>query len=1582
MSLRDLGKNDVSEETQAFKDRLASQDTQNAGLRTGLMRREAELEEIKASLDETLYKLSKEADRVFRLENDLATRSSELKTDRMSLRNAELALESAQEKLKAEERTRKELEATLDTISLHSQATATERQSIEREKRALESRVRELDRIVQTHEAQATTLNIPRKGGRPRSSSVSSLRLPAVEQELSDTKAQLVVKERSLRILEDKLARAHDDLVKAENVRISVDKAGQKRITELLSTLEQKEEEIEALQENRNSGEREEELLKRIDEDEAKIAALERLVGENQADQATRAMVNKLQSRLNAETEKLHRTEEHRKELLREKEELVRQRDASRREIAQGHQLLRASECQIGDLETKQDQLQAELAALRRQAAHKKGPETAEAMAIDHVLDTTTNASTGCSMTQSGTRDGAPAYADESALADRIETLLQAIDRLRNERDELKRALEFSEVEYRITSEGSQARIAVLTKQLSERPDETMTVESGPRSRSMDLVRMKHLASCATTFSIVISNLQSHLELSGGRLSTVCADLASSDSRLHETLALVDRQKQSLGASEREHEFLLQKLEALAEELSRSEQQRSRSSRELGDLQAQIDTLMARCNASEVAREEAQDSLALVEERFTTLSKSHQDLESNRNSLALQITNLQNDLVLAQDELADAQNRYSALQAQQLSDMSTSEVMHALKDRIEELEMRVLRRTEQIGIHQHDIRRLETNLKLQEECVAEMTSELELLASQKEAMVEDCAEAREARDEAIQNLEAAEEMVEGLEEQMQHVQRDNDAELASMSSTVAKLTSESHQAASRLVALEATNAELIRQLDSQRAEHRRVSDQLNASATHAQSVQVDNSGKDAEIYQAIVALAVVHRAWKRSANQLQTSCHHTASMQTQLAALSQELKCKSDLIFSAGEEKRILHQQLADLSAVSELASSTNAEQHRISDGLREELATLRARLQETTNELSIARATSQEQQAHQEDLQQTRVLREELSELKLRLRDADSLRASLHTMTEEMAEARQLLQDTEVRHAEAEAELEQRIAAMSQRLQHQDEVEKKFVDVQTGQSEEIGLLQVELSDAKAKLQASQENFADLDKLYQEVVEDFSRAKEVFEHCLAETEERIHSLHTDHQSSLAAIDARHRHEVDLLASNLEDREHEVDGLRQQLQDASEAHSRALREELKSHEARHARASDLESDLRQAIADMGRQLEQAEAESHALQEENQSLQAQIPDLEAEIQRSLSLTRYLECQIRESESACASLKGSLQQSQLSLAESEKAGKAAELNLALQATQHERVLSALRRELASLQSGPDLRTALAELEERNQEMDDLLKAKCQEIEEYDDRILETLKVNKKLTSKVDSLARKVQSLQAKLTSMKNQPQEPMTEPVAQRAPVKESSLPPVPPVPPIRPSPMNAGAYPSLDPVVSGPSSVTLRPKTPDPWPQQTFTLTSSHTPDHKGKSFEFSSVSAGKKRPASDDDERDSVPPEGHYSTDAYFRNASTPRLRRAQGHQVGFTPVRGASERKILGLPSPGRRATTAATPSEVITDVTNSPRGHLVHGDSQGKKRSWLGKLRGGAVSQPAASNKPWASRSNAFDGR
>jgi myosin protein heavy chain len=48
-------------------------------------------------------------------------------------------------------------------------------------------------------------------------------------------------------------------------------------------------------------------------------------------------------------------------------------------------------------------------------------------------------------------------------------------------------------------------------------------------------------------------------------------------------------------------------------------------------------------------------------------------------------------------------------------------------------------------------------------------------------------------------------------------------------------------------------------------------------------------------------------------------------------------------------------------------------------------------------------------------------------------------------------------------------------------------------------------------------------------------------------------------------------------------------------------------------------------------------------------------------------------------------------------------------------------------------LQRELTLLRTQPNLTDAVSELEERNNEMEELLRSKCIEIEENDDRALE---------------------------------------------------------------------------------------------------------------------------------------------------------------------------------------------------------------------------------------------------------
>lgn len=87
----------------------------------------------------------------------------------------------------------------------------------------------------------------------------------------------------------------------------------------------------------------------------------------------------------------------------------------------------------------------------------------------------------------------------------------------------------------------------------------------------------------------------------------------------------------------------------------------------------------------------------------------------------------------------------------------------------------------------------------------------------------------------------------------------------------------------------------------------------------------------------------------------------------------------------------------------------------------------------------------------------------------------------------------------------------------------------------------------------------------------------------------------------------------------------------------------------------------------------------------------------------------------------------------MKGDIERTKADLARSEKSWKTAEVNLSLQNAQHKREMNELERELSAFRTMPNLEQALAELEERNNEMEELLRNKCAEIEENDDRALE---------------------------------------------------------------------------------------------------------------------------------------------------------------------------------------------------------------------------------------------------------
>ncbi|KAF8899077.1 hypothetical protein BD779DRAFT_58470 [Infundibulicybe gibba] len=323
-------------------------------------------------------------------------------------------------------------------------------------------------------------------------------------------------------------------------------------------------------------------------------------------------------------------------------------------------------------------------------------------------------------------------------------------------------------------------------------------------------------------------------------------------------------------------------------------------------------------------------------------------------------------------------------------------------------------------------------------------------------------------------------------------------------------------------------------------------------------------------------------------------------------------------------------------------------------------------------------------------------------------------------------------------------------------------------------------------------------------------------------------------------------------------------------------------------------------------------------------------------------------------------------------------------EMIGKAAETNLNLQSAQHKRETMDLHRELSSLRSRPDLENSLKELQERNNEMEELLRTKCAEIEANDDRVLEyaffypnpsladiyirMMKENKKLSTKVESLSRKVTNLQTKLTAAKATAQMTNVSPPSVLAPANDlprrrsnnaSSAPPIPPMPIFVNHAHSPGNYTHMSRTVSGPSSLA-RPKTPERGhPPPVF---KARTPEEQivPDSLEINSIpstsSIGKKRRAPDDfEDYDSLPPQVFTaeSVPGDCMESTTPRARRVLSSiHSGFTPRRGRL------MASPKRAVTTGSTrASPVIADVTNSPRS--ASQSAKSSKRSWLGKIRG-----------------------
>ena len=1168
-----------------------------------------------------------------------------MRNEKINSQNVETALAAAREKIKSKDLEARDLQSTIESLSYKSDGFSTRSAKLEHEKGTLEARVRELQANLRELSSPPVTPGRYRPP-RPRSSSLSNFRITTLEQELNDVRASLSEKEADLRTATQKLAHVQGELTRIDNEKLSMEKRLKTQLGELQASLEDKDEELEYLRAQQGDGGREEELLQRIEEDDAKIVALEMLLGDSREMQMMKETLKRTEERLQMEAEKASESERRQIELVRDREEALDELEDASAHIAKLEELATEREARIDALNVKERYVHSGPISIIHSTTHTLAGRHLTSL-VTAFKTTNTAAQSESTHTQAetrvlqvesgpnkntdddGLRDGDPealysrqptpgsqALPEEAGVT-YVGRLLAAIERLRGERDNLRRDVQFLESESKFTVEALEEKLAALTSPALA-DDHRSDVTADQLSADTDVLRwplegdeaeaqIGRLGLTATVSAVVIGHLRSQADVFAARFREI-------------STRLVEREQELRGMGE--------KFQALEVNLEVTLQCLAEATSQVSQLESKDAEWVEEVERVKIAHEETQDNLERAEAQLADVSKSLEEVESERDSLTLQVTNLMTDVYSAQQELTEAESRYSTLQFHQLSTMSSNEATRALRDQIEELEMRVMRRTEQIGAHQQDIKRLETNLRLQEERLEEMTVELEMMAAEKEAMVEDCATAREARDEAIVRLEGLELDVEGLEGRVE----EKEEVIVALVSVVMQTVSRSRDAV---------------RLSSQRA--RRVEDELYHLGTeHRTTVQLLEQKTSTSVEQrqssettgdavrwTALAVPVSQVELNKSLMTPQVLNEARTGLEGKVKTLQERLEAELVETKSLAEQLETLRCKPAEfedleekLHDVQQVFSATDAS-HR---GSFMELLRAREQLRERLDEKeSLLTRNDMERELDQLVARHA----EELGQLQARF---DQTLTALEEARNRYATSEASHQETLAESARSKQELEDRLVAASDGLLQGEQLRSELTRMRVEHAEELMRLKERLDVAASDARSTKESRDKLQILHQGVVDELARAQEDYQRRLTQATDHLLTRQGQLEDDLAHLESK----LEEQSQKFQDSVQEVGRLERRLQEEVDNHTREQelrRVELHSASERYQLAESVQVQLQHKVATVQEQFEQARVQLELLQEEKTALQVEITALEAEGHRSISLGRFLESQVKE-------------------------------------------------------------------------------------------------------------------------------------------------------------------------------------------------------------------------------------------------------------------------------------------------------------------------------------------------------
>jgi len=778
------------------------------------------------------------------------------------------------------------------------------------------------------------------------------------------------------------------------------------------------------------------------------------------------------------------------------------------------------------------------------------------------------------------------------------------VDRLRGERDELRRQLEFLRMESKFTIEALESKInsgSTLTEAAATAEDPRVSQLQGEVQELLERLSR--------------ANSRSRMPLPSPAIDSSRLNLITSAS-----LVMVGHLQSQIDHGVQLNGQARGEMLDVGRHLDNTRQQRD-------DLLIRVEHLQSQVAANTRSREqwqELQSDIADRTARLSDITRSLEDAETERNSLRVEVVNLQNDMALAQEELKQAERRYSNLQNPQLSSMSTTQVNRKLKEQIEELEGRVARRTEQIGIHQHDIKRLETNLRLQEDRIAEMTTELEVAMSEKESMVEDCADAREARDRTLKKAEDLEEAMETLETQLQSLEKQREVEVTTLVKIWSSVLSQSRSSTSHLRSITyqmgAANADAVQKLQQLSAEHNCATAVLNKQASELELAHQTAISRGEEAREAVVALAVAQTFNAESRRAMLHSRDRICDRFEEINSLQDQLRMPR----SQGDERTAEQQSACSVEIA--MLQQANTDLNRLRADLEGQLTQSREELCLAIEQRDQLRTDGDAVRAHITQLQSDHT--EEL----------ESLRGKLQQVAVDLQEVREAHAAAEKARSDlsmANVELESRLENVSQQQETDTELIAELQSREVGHTEQVLDLQTRLDKCTEELQQTSREKSEVEILLQQTKTELSRANDAIE-------VQVSKLLEERDESLDEVESRHAKEIDRVQGRLRDLEAETDSLRAQLDKAVSDQMR-VRASL---EAELGKSAERFEASREEVDDVKAQLSALEAEFDGVEGQLQSafengaaLEEKNTNLESEIQRAYSMQRYLESQLKD-------------------------------------------------------------------------------------------------------------------------------------------------------------------------------------------------------------------------------------------------------------------------------------------------------------------------------------------------------